>query len=339
MGILKLQMLTLNAVNKFYARTHAVKDVSFSIDRPGVVGLLGPNGAGKSTIMKMVACLLAPTSGTLAVCNHDTLSQSSLVRAKLGYLAEFAPLYSEMTPLEYLHYRTGLFGISSSKAKLAVSRAVERCWLTDMKNRPISALSKGYRQRVGLAAAIVHDPSVIILDEPSTGLDPEQILQMRSLLKELGQTSLVLLSSHILPEVEKTCERLLIIARGTLCADGTPSQLLNQAHQSMPLRIELLNSTTDLLERAKQTLALVAGIENITIRSETAKPSIEIRLNPSALANPSSFAATINQALFGAGIIASEVHRPQATLEQVFIQAVEGKQTLKTTSASTEAAA
>ncbi|MFT3685662.1 MAG: ATP-binding cassette domain-containing protein [Phycisphaerales bacterium] len=209
-------MVELSGVTKDYGRFRAVSDVSLSIQPGQVTGLLGPNGAGKSTIIRMITCLLAPTAGVVRVCGFDTVTQSAQARASIGYLPEFAPLYPEMTAVGYLRFRAGLCGLKGREATAAVEGALERCWLADVASKRISAMSKGYRQRVGLAGAILHDPKVLVLDEPTTGLDPTQIRETRALLKQLAVGRVLLLSSHILPEVEASCDRILIL-RGGRC--------------------------------------------------------------------------------------------------------------------------
>jgi ABC-2 type transport system ATP-binding protein len=222
-------MIAVENVHKWYGRLHALRGVSFEL-RPGqVAGLLGPNGAGKSTTIRILAGIMPPDAGRATIAGHDTLGDSIRARASLGYLPESAPLYPEMSVRDFLAYRAALSRVERRTRRGAIDRAVERCWLAEVRTRPIGQLSKGYRQRVGLAAAILHDPRVLILDEPTNGLDPSQIAQMRGLVHELGADRTMLISSHILPEIEQICSRILIVAGGTLRADGSPEALV-RAH-------------------------------------------------------------------------------------------------------------
>lgn len=221
-------MIAALNVHKWYGRLHALRGVSFEL-RPGqVAGLLGPNGAGKSTTIRILAGIMPPDAGRASIAGHDTLGDSIRARANLGYLPESAPLYPEMSVRDFLGYRGALARVPRGKRRAAVDRAIERCWLGEVRTRPIGHLSKGYRQRVGLAAAILHDPRVLILDEPTNGLDPSQIAQMRGLVRELGSDRTMLISSHILPEIEQICSRILIVAGGTLRADGSPEELVRR---------------------------------------------------------------------------------------------------------------
>ncbi|USN99993.1 MAG: ABC transporter ATP-binding protein [Phycisphaeraceae bacterium] len=199
--------------------------MSFELQPGLITGLLGPNGAGKTTTIRMIAGFLTPDEGRITVAGHDVQADSLSVRRQLGYLPESAPLYPEMTPRDYLDYRARLFNLGRTDRRQAVDRAIDRCRLADMAHKRIGVLSKGYRQRVGLASALLHDPPVLILDEPTNGLDPSQIRSTRDLIRELAQDRTVLLCTHIIPEVERTCARVLVIAAGRLVADDTPERL------------------------------------------------------------------------------------------------------------------
>lgn len=218
-------MIEVQSLSKSYGSHRAVQDISFSVSEGEIVGFLGPNGAGKTTTLRILTCYHPATSGFAAVGGFDVLTQSYNVRQMVGYLPESVPLYTEMRAREYLHFRGKLHGLDRGARKAAIERVVARCWLSDVIDRPISQLSKGYRQRVGLADALLHNPKVLILDEPTVGLDPTQIRETRSLIRELAQDHTVMLSSHILPEVEATCRRLIIISRGRIVAGGTPAEL------------------------------------------------------------------------------------------------------------------
>lgn len=218
-------MVNVVDVHKSFGSLHAVRGVSFEL-RPGqIAGLLGPNGAGKTTTIRMITGSVFPDAGRVLVGGHDTVESAAAARRRVGYLPESTPLYHEMKVREYLEYRTRLFGLARMFRRKAVEYAMERCWVRDVASRRIGVLSKGYKQRVGLAAALVHNPQVLILDEPTNGLDPTQIRETRDLIRELGKDRTMLVCSHILPEVEKLCDRVIILAGGMVRADGTPAEL------------------------------------------------------------------------------------------------------------------
>lgn len=218
-------MIEVRELTKRYGQVTAVRGVTFEVGAGEVVGFLGPNGAGKSTTMKMLTTYLPPTSGTARVAGYDIFAASEDVRRNLGYLPENCPLYHEMKVREYLDFRGRLRRMGRDDRRRRIGDVLEKCWLTAVENRLIGHLSKGYRQRVGLADALLHDPKVLILDEPTVGLDPTQIRETRRLIKDLGGRHTVMLSTHILPEVEAVCSRVIVIASGRVAAQGTPEDL------------------------------------------------------------------------------------------------------------------
>ncbi len=218
-------MIEALGLTKKYGSMTAVDQISFEIDAREVVGFLGPNGAGKTTTMKMLSCFMPATSGSAKVAGYDVVRESLKVRQNIGYLPENVPLPHEMKVEEYLQYRARLKGISRADRKTRLSEAMDRCGVAHVRKKAIGALSKGYRQRVGLADALVANPPILILDEPTEGLDPEQILQVRGLIQELGRDHTILLSTHILPEVEKICQRVIVISSGTIRAMDTLTNL------------------------------------------------------------------------------------------------------------------
>jgi ABC-2 type transport system ATP-binding protein len=218
-------MIDVCNLTKNYAGTTAVADVSFHVERGEIVGLLGPNGAGKSTTMRILSCFIPASSGTVKVAGLDVFTQSEEVRRRIGYMPENNPLHQEMRVREYLKFRARLKGLGRARSRERVDAVLAQCGLESVNKRIIGHLSKGYRQRVGLADALVHEPELIILDEPTLGLDPSQIRSVRQLVKDLGRRHTVLLSSHILPEVEMTCNRVLIMREGRILADDTPENL------------------------------------------------------------------------------------------------------------------
>ena len=221
-------MIEVENLTKRYTGHVAVADVSFSVARGEIVGLLGPNGAGKSTIMRIMACFMPASSGTVRVAGHDVFSEASEVRRCIGYMPENNPLHRDMRVREYLKFRARLKGLSRSRCRDRLDTVLQQCGLVDVHRRIIGQLSKGYQQRVGLADALIHDPELVILDEPTIGLDPNQIRPVRQLIKDLGQKHTVLISSHILPEIEMTCGRVLILHEGKILAADTTENLQRQ---------------------------------------------------------------------------------------------------------------
>ncbi|MFO8013993.1 MAG: ABC transporter ATP-binding protein, partial [Phycisphaerae bacterium] len=232
-------MIEVDDLTKWYGRTLALDQASFTVEEGRIVGFLGPNGAGKSTTLRILTGFMPPTSGRARVAGRDVLTEGLAVRRSIGYMPENVPLYPEMRVDEYLAFRAGLKEVPGGKRRAAVDRVVERCWLTDMRRRLIGQLSKGFRQRVGLAEALIGDPPVLILDEPTIGLDPAQIQAVRELIRSLGKKHTVLLSSHILPEVEKTCSHLVIIAQGRIAAAGSVEELKEGLAESKRIVLEV----------------------------------------------------------------------------------------------------
>jgi ABC-2 type transport system ATP-binding protein len=218
-------MIDIQGLTKNYGTTKAVAGISFQVPKGQVVGFLGPNGAGKSTTMKVLTGYLEATSGTVKVCGVDVKADPVKARQSVGYLPENNPLYDDMMVDEYLTYVCRLRGITGADASKAIAMAADKCGIKDKRGKDIGELSKGYRQRVGLAQAIVHNPAVLILDEPTTGLDPNQVVEIRNLIRALGEEKTVIMSTHILPEVQHTCSRAIIIADGSIKADGAPDTL------------------------------------------------------------------------------------------------------------------
>lgn len=250
-------MIRVKNLTKYYGSTLAVDNISFHVPEGQIVGFLGPNGAGKSTTIRILTCFQPATSGFASVAGCDVFTQSMEVRRQLGYLPESTPLYPEMRVREYLDFRLRLRGIPRVDRPGLVSKAVERVWLEAVYDRPIGQLSKGYRQRVGLAEAILHDPRVIILDEPTIGLDPNQIRETRILIRELGRKHTVMLSSHILSEVEQVCDLTIIIAGGRIVASGKPAELRAKITTGSRLIAEI-RGPRDEVERG------VGGIPGVT---------------------------------------------------------------------------
>jgi len=216
-------MIEVNELRKYYGPIKAVDGISFAAAKGDVLGFLGPNGAGKSTTMKMLSCFLAPDGGTATVAGHDIVARPVAVRERVGYVAENAPAYEEMPPISFLRFVSQARGVRN--AREAIDRIAETCAITDVMHQPIGTLSKGYRRRVGLAQALMHDPPVLILDEPTDGLDPNQKHDVRMLIKSLAAEKCIVISTHILEEVDACCNRMIIIDRGKVVVDSTPDQL------------------------------------------------------------------------------------------------------------------
>ena len=231
-------VIKVSELTKVYGQTLAVDHVSFEVTKGDIVGFLGPNGAGKSTTLKMLGtCYLPPTAGGATVAGFDIFHQSEDVRRNIGYLPENVPLYMEMKVTEYLTFRGRLRKMERELLRQRIGYVLERCWLKNVEHKTIGHLSKGYRQRVGLADALLHDPPVLILDEPTVGLDPTQIRETRKLIKDLAGQHTVMLSTHILPEVEAVCDRVIVIAGGKIVAQGSPDEL--RASRRMTARVLL----------------------------------------------------------------------------------------------------
>ncbi len=315
-------MISVRDVHKSYARVHAVRGVSFDAPKGQVVGLLGPNGAGKTTTIRIITGYLPADRGAVTVEGADTLENSADARRRIGYLPESAPHYPEMRTNDYLRFRAKLFGVPRNERRAAINRAIDRCWLGEVRKRRVGQLSKGYKQRVGLAAAILHNPSVIILDEPTNGLDPTQIVEMRRLIRELGQERTVLVSSHILSEVERTCDRVVVIARGRVRADGAPADLLRQATRGSPCSVEFRSPN----ERSRDAAISLLRGHCKDVRIEPATPGAD-PLITRCLVTPrddEDLREPIARAIVASGGTLRELSVQAATLERVFMQAIEG---------------
>ncbi|MFY0607065.1 MAG: ATP-binding cassette domain-containing protein [Cyclobacteriaceae bacterium] len=249
-------------LTKKYGEQKAVNDISFEIKTGEVVGFLGPNGAGKSTTMKIITCFMAPSSGDVRLDEDSIHSNPEIIKKKIGYLPENNPLYLDMPIVDYLRFTAEVQGVAKADIPGRIAEMIERCGLDREKHKNINELSKGYRQRVGLAQAMIHDPEVLILDEPTTGLDPNQIVEIRKLIKDLGKEKTVILSSHILSEVEATCDRILIINKGRIVADGTSATLRSQSQGQEVLQINI-EADAAKVEAAVRGLASVEKVDPI----------------------------------------------------------------------------
>jgi len=254
----KKMSLSVSHLIKVFGQQRAVDDITFSIEKGEIVGFLGPNGAGKSTTMKMATGYLPATAGSIQVNGLDVATHSIQVRKMMGYLPEHNPLYLDMYVHEYLHFIGKVFEIPGSKLKSRVAEIIELCGLTPEQNKKIEALSKGYRQRVGLAQALIHNPEVLILDEPTTGLDPNQILEIRKLIKQISSDKTVIFSTHIMQEVQAICDRVIVISKGEIVADDSVNNLLATQGQS-DVVVEFEGEVNS------EDLATLEGVEKVTV--------------------------------------------------------------------------
>jgi ABC-2 type transport system ATP-binding protein len=305
-------MISVQNLTKRYVDTHAVEDLSLEVKEGEVLGFLGPNGAGKTTTIRMLTGYLRPTSGTARVAGFDVVDDSLAVRRRIGYLPESIPLYPEMRVDEYLRYRAALKRVARRGRQANVDRAIELCGLKEERRRIIGTLSKGFRQRVGLADALVHRPPILILDEPTVGLDPNQIREVRELIRELGKDHTVLLSTHILPEVEMICDRVAIINRGRLVAEGTPERLRQQLEGGARVLVELRGPGGDDAEVAA-AFEKIAGVAAAVIRRRGTECEIEV-----AVAGDSDPREAIFRLAVERGWVLLGMRRDAASLEEVF---------------------
>lgn len=261
-------MITVKELTKRYARTTAVDNISFQVEKGQIVGFLGPNGAGKTTTMRILTCFLPPSSGTATVAGFDVLDHPMKVKKHIGYLPETPPLYPEMATTEYLQFVGKLKGLTGAELKKRVDYVCERCFITDVRHKLLGKLSKGYRQRVGLAQAIIHNPDVLILDEPTAGLDPKQINETRDLIKSLAGDHTILLSTHILPEVEQTCQQVVIINKGKLVATDSVQNLQNRARGAGSVLVDVASRNGNLdFTTVQRKLEQIAGVSRVLYRS------------------------------------------------------------------------
>jgi ABC-2 type transport system ATP-binding protein len=317
-------MISVKGLTKSYGGTDAVRDLSFSVDRGEVVGFLGPNGAGKSTTMKILCGYLPADAGEVSIAGFDIFSQSLKARSRIGYLPENVPLYPEMRVGEYLAYRAALKGVRSRRIPEKVEDALQLCNLSHVQRQIVGTLSKGYRQRVGLADALVNEPDILILDEPTIGLDPSQIREVRSLIKGLATRHTILLSSHILSEVEMTCSRVLILNKGRIVATGTPAELRERSGLPLSGEVRLEAQVPDAAAALKmlQELPFVASASLLGSTGEWSTYAI----TPSA-GDPRS---AIFEEAVRRGWKLRELSARESSLEEVFTSFVTGETTTPT---------
>ena len=303
------KMIKVENLTKKYGELAALDGVSFEMQEGEVIGVLGPNGAGKTTLLRILVMFLEPTSGKVEIDNLDLgnpLYQQD-IKSKIGYLPENAPLYEDMTVWEYLSFTGKMQGIKKNNLSEKILNVLEKCGLKDKQNTEISILSKGYRQRVGIAQALIHDPKIVILDEPTTGLDPNQRIEIRDLIKEIGKSKTVILSSHVLSEVQATCSRILIINKGKIVADDTPERLENKNRSQSMINVEVDELRDNIIPRLK----LVEGVREVEISGNRIK--VTTTLNFDLRKDIAKIIVEEDSGLL-------ELTRQQANLEDVFIE-------------------
>jgi ABC-2 type transport system ATP-binding protein len=310
-------MIKVEGLSKRYARTVAVDDVSFEVQKGQIVGFLGPNGAGKTTTMRILTCFLPPTSGSANVAGFDVTQHAMEVKKRIGYLPETPPLYPDMEVGEYLTFVGRLKGIARNEIARRVDEVSERCAVADVQKKLIQKLSKGYRQRVGLAQAIIHNPDVLILDEPTSGLDPKQITETRALIKGLAGDHTIILSTHILPEVEQICEQVIIISQGKVVAKDSVDNLTNRLRgsESIAVGVESRNGAIDPLV-VQQRLEQVAGVSRVLPRESREK---RILFELESLQGR-SIRGDVARAVVDSGWDLIELRPVAMSLEEVFLQ-------------------
>ena len=300
-------MIEIDHITKRFGPITAVNDVSFSVTQGEVVGFLGPNGAGKSTTMKMVTGFLRPTLGTARICDFDVLEDPIEVKQRIGYLPEGAPMWPDMTTGAFLRFIARVRGYEGAEIDERISQAINKTQLSSVMEQPIETLSKGYKRRVGLAQALLHDPEVLILDEPTDGLDPNQKYEVRGLIQGMSDDKAIIVSTHILEEVEAVCSRAVIIAKGRIVADDTPEELLKKApgHNAVIIRSSDLSS----VRAALSTVEGIAGIEDLDAER------VSIRPKPDA-----EVVDAVGVALRAKGVVVDEIHVERGRLDDVFRQ-------------------
>lgn len=303
-------MIEVVGLTKFYGEVKALDDVTFDVRKGEILGFLGPNGAGKTTTMRILTGFLSPTYGTVKVAGYSVVENSLEVRRITGYLPETVPLYNEMRVSEYLGYMARIRGVQRKRIRDRVDYVIERCGLGEVKDRIIGHLSKGYRQRVGIAQAIVHDPQVLILDEPTIGLDPVQVREVRQLIKSMAGERTIILSTHILPEVSMTCQRVLIIHKGRIVAEDTPEGLSRRLQQSERILVRLARTPSQPLSALSQ-LDKVTRVDHVgdNLFAIEAPPGYDIREQVAEFVVRN-----------GWGLL--ELRREEMTLEDIFVNLV-----------------
>jgi ABC-2 type transport system ATP-binding protein len=308
-------MIKVEHLTRTFGPKTAVDDVSFEVARGEVLGFLGPNGAGKSTTMRMITGYIPPTAGRVAVCGFDVAAQPIEARRRIGYLPESAPSYHDMSVSSFLGFAAEMRGFSGEAKKRAVAKAVETCFLESVLHQSIDTLSKGFRHRTCLAQALIHDPEVLILDEPTDGLDPNQKHEVRSLIKRMGADKAIVFSTHILEEVEAACSRAIIIDRGRIVANGTPAELKARSDRAGAVRLTLRGPQPDA---AREALAKLPGVARVEVLSDEGN-ALAVRAFPDKTQLEAAFAAQLAQSIMSRwSWTIEELHTEEGRLDDVF---------------------
>ena len=310
-------MIKVDGLTKRYARTVAVDNISFEVEKGQIVGFLGPNGAGKTTTMRVLTCFLPPSAGSVSVAGFDVVENPLEVKQRIGYLPESPPVYPEMEVVEYLTFVGRLKGISSGDIRRRVDEAMERCAVGDVRSKLIGKLSKGYRQRVGLAQAIIHNPDVLVLDEPTAGLDPKQIIETREMIRSLAGDHTIILSTHILSEVEHSCERVIIISHGKLVAIDSVANLTNRLRgsEAVAVVVEAVDGRPNPTD-VQQRLERVSGVSRVLMKdSKNGRISFEVESLQGR-----RIRADLARSVVDAGWSLNELRAVGLSLEDIFLQ-------------------
>ena len=310
-------MISVKELTKRYAHNTAVDHISFDVAKGQIVGFLGPNGAGKTTTMRILTCFMPPSAGTATVAGFDVLEQSLEVKKRIGYLPESPPIYPEMETAEYLKFVGKLKGLRGADLQKRIDYVCERCAIVDVKKKPLGKLSKGYRQRVGLAQAIIHNPDVLILDEPTAGLDPKQINETRDLIKDLAGEHTIILSTHILPEVEQTCEQVIIINKGKLVATDSVRNLQARARGAESVLVEVGGRNGILqVPTVEQKLQQVTGVSRVVLKQQVdSRALFEVESQKGRLVR-----GDLARAVVESGWDLNELRPAAMSLEEIFLQ-------------------
>ena len=311
-------MIKVSNLSKKYVGKPAVDNISFNVESGEIVGFLGPNGAGKTTTIRMLTGYIPPTSGTALIGGHDIFQDSIIAKQKIGYMPENVPLYDDMRVKEYLFFRAELKGLRGQDVRKYMNEALELCSIKDIKGQMISSLSKGFRQRVGLADALINKPPLLILDEPTNGLDPSQIRSFRELIKELAENHTILISTHILSEVELTCDRVLIINKGKMIGNNTPLELSEKIKSSTTINLELKTQDHDI----RETISNIPGIKKVTLeKEENGWKFIRIRVD---------YGNDLREEIMNLGNkrnwLIREIHYQRSNLEDAYIEMIQNKE-------------
>ena len=310
-------MIKVSNLSKKYVGKPAVDNISFNVESGEIVGFLGPNGAGKTTTIRMLTGYIPPTSGTALIGGYDIFLNSLIAKQKIGYMPENVPLYDDMRVREYLLFRAELKGLRGQDVRKHMNEALELCSIKDIKSQMISSLSKGFRQRVGLADALINKPPLLILDEPTNGLDPSQIRSFRELIKELAENHTILISTHILSEVELTCDRVLIINKGKMIGNNTPLELSEKIKSSTTISLELKSQDHDI----RDTISSISGIKKVTLEKEEDDwKFFRIRVD---------YGNDLREEIMNLGNkrnwLIREIHYQRSTLEDAYIEMIQNK--------------